>query len=270
MCGQVTHESRRGPRQCQEDRFVVSRIVNRDCVGWLLGVFDGHEGSAVSEFCADKATDFFNLTSAYNLEDALKNLMRELVSNTERFEDGSTASIAFVAESHRRVSIAILGDSPVLVSDRNGQLHVSPEHNVRSNIRERMAAEARGGEYDEGYVYRKGGGCGIQLSRVLGDSNLGEILSREPEVYTIDSPQWVLVASDGVLDPAHEVNGNLIDEVKILAQNRSDAGAIIKWAGGRGLADNATALVWVLNRGMSGFFYNLISDIESGLTKVLH
>ena len=84
------------------------------------------------------------------------------------------------------------------------------------------------------------------MGRALGDSYLSKILSREPDIYTIDNPQWVLVASDGIFDPDHENTSQLIEKVKKYAIRRSTAGDIMKWAESRGLKDNATALVWSL------------------------
>src|SRR3990167_9674146 len=110
---------------------------------------------------------------------------------TRQFREGSTLSIAWVREDHDEVSVAVLGDSPVIVVDQLGQVHVSPEHNVRTNLAERNAMVARGGSYRNGYVYNQLD-VGFQVSRALGDGDLDRILSREPEIYTIKNPRWVV------------------------------------------------------------------------------
>ena len=136
----------------------------------------------------------------------------------------------------------------MVVVDKQGAVHISPEHNVRSNLNERKAAEKRGGIYRDGYIWNdlSSLGSGLQMSRALGDAHLGKILSREPDIYVISNPEWVLVASDGVFDPDHENTSQLIEKVKKYAIRRSTAGDIMKWAESRGLKDNATALVWSL------------------------
>lgn len=160
------------------------------------------------------------------------------------FESGSTISVAVILESHKKISVAVLGDSPVVVLDKNGELHVSPEHNIRSNPAEREAVEKRGGIYKDGYVFAEKDGDGIQLSRILGDSHLSRIVSREPDVYTIFDPQWALLASDGIFDPGHESGLGALKEIKKLAFSRASAENVMQWAESRELKDNATALVW--------------------------
>ncbi|MBI3274029.1 MAG: hypothetical protein HYZ69_02700, partial [Candidatus Colwellbacteria bacterium] len=123
-----------------------------------------------------------------------------------------------------------------------------PEHNVRSNLEERKAAEQRGGIYSGGYIWNDLGslGQGLQMSRALGDAHLGNILSREPDVYTIAEPLWVLVASDGLFDPGHSDTYRLLQEIEDYAKRNATADELMKWVEKRGLKDNATALVWCI------------------------
>jgi serine/threonine protein phosphatase PrpC len=165
---------------------------------------------------------------------------------TEYLEEGSTISVALVIENPSKVSIAILGDSPVVVYDQRGQFHVSPEHNVRSNLEERKKAEQRGGHVVYGFLYAAAEGHGIQLSRALGDAYMGNVISHEPEIYTIPDPQWVLVASDGLFDPAHEDAGSRLEEILPFARQSAPAEYLMNLAEKRGLRDNATAVVWHL------------------------
>ena len=240
----ITFTTRQGPRDYQGDYHVIQRVEGTDFYGWLLAIFDGHVDKTVAEFCAREAGKIYNLTNPDYAEESLSNLIKELATYTEEFEAGSTASVVLVLESHDKVSAAVLGDSPVVVLDKNGQFHVSPSHNVRTNFEERSAAEKLGGVYLDGYIYIKDGDHGLQLSRVLGDVNLGEIISRVPEVYSVNEPQWILLASDGVFDSTHENTDYLFGEIKEMAKNKFTAEKIIEWAEDRGLDDNATAIVW--------------------------
>ena len=246
--GVVSVAIRQGPRPYWEDRHVCLRLGKPHLKGWLLAVMDGHNGKAVAELCAEKIGQIFQISDENQAEESLRNLIVNLNSQTECYLEGSTFSAALLLDNVPKATVAVLGDSPVAVLNTKGNLHISPEHNVRSNLKERKAAEERGGIYLNGYIHTDLSDLapGLQISRALGDSQLGKILSREPEIYTIQNPKWVLVASDGVFDPGHHNTSHLVEEVKKYAMQSSTAEDIMKWAESRGLEDNATAIVWNL------------------------
>ena len=237
----TTFAVKKGPRPYQEDRHYEAYIPDRKWL--LLAVMDGHGGADVSDFCANKIFEMMP-PDTDGPEQGLSTLIANLNSATRLYEAGSTFSGVIISEKPNTASVAILGDSPIVILDGKGQLHVSPEHNVRTNMNERKAAEARGGFYSQGYI------CGpreesLQMSRALGDTVLDGILCREPEIYTVHNPVWVLVASDGLFDPSHENTEDLLKEIKEFAKKRADADTLMAWAEKRGLRDNATAVVWI-------------------------
>ena len=244
----ITFATEQGPRTYQEDFAVHFRIKTPHMRGWLLAVMDGHKGKSVAELCANEIKGLFQPSDPNTIEIALRDVVAALNTKTAHLNEGSTLSIACILENHNKAVIAVLGDSPILVLDKHGELHMSPEHNVRSNSNERKAATKRGATYDGGYIYffdgDHGPQYGLQLSRVLGDAPLAKILSREPKIYTIVDPKWVLVASDGLLDPSHKDTKVLIHELKTRAKQYATADELLRWASERGLRDNATALVW--------------------------
>lgn len=235
----------RGPRSYQEDRFVNIVFLNVNCNCRLLAVMDGHAGSKVADICSENISNLFKLENEEQAEMALRSLIKDLNEMTSDCFEGSTLSIACFLEDQSKVSVAILGDSPVVALDNSGQLHISPEHNVRSNLKEREEAIGRGGVYEQGYIFARGDfKNGLQMSRALGDAYLGKVISHEPEIYTISNPAWVLVASDGIFDPDHRESEALFVEVKEFAERNASAQDIMNWAKSRDLEDNATALVW--------------------------
>ena len=245
----ITIAERQGDRSYQEDRHLSIQITLPNFTTWLLAVMDGHFGPKTSEFCSKKIGDLFKLTMADQPEIALKKIVAQLHAETKDFKEGTTLSLALIVEKPKQrfssVSVAILGDSPVIIYDKSGQIHVSPEHNVRTNSTERKAAEDRGGIYHtSGYIGISGFAYSLQLGRALGDAKFGKVLSRKPEIYTIPDPQWVLVATDGLLDPSHRDNANLIGEISAYAKEMANADTLMDWAEKRGLEDNATAIVW--------------------------
>lgn len=242
----ITYAQEQGPRAYQEDRSFKKQFKSSRLNGWILAVMDGHGGSRVAELCAKQIGKLFMPQDAANTEKALRHLVVALNSMTEQSQVGSTLSIACIPSNHKNVSIAVLGDSPVIVLDRKGQLHMSPEHNVRSNIEERRVAEKRGGVYEGGYLFTRNGDRGLQMSRALGDAYLENVISHEPDIYTIANPKWILVASDGLFDPGHSQSYALLREIESYAKNQATANDLMQWALSRGLQDNATALVWRL------------------------
>ena len=236
MAHNITSATAQGPRFYQEDRCVTLTNGDRS----LLVVLDGHGGPEVAEHCAERLK---TLDALPDTEAGLRGLVQILAAETADYGAGSTLSM--VSVTPEGAIVAVLGDSPVLVMDSDGHAHISPEHNVRTNLAERKAAVAKGAQYGNGYVWMPKGD-GLQMSRALGDSHLSSFLSREPEVYTIPNPRWVLVLSDGVLDPGHAKTSELIGDLQQLMVTIAEPTAqdVLDWAEARGLNDNATVVLW--------------------------
>ena len=241
----ITTSMARGPRGSQEDRSVVVSL--RD--GYLLAVFDGHNGNSVSDFCAKRlpglALQVWKDCQTNNDEYYyLRTIIQTLVSETATCVSGSTVSLAHVIESRGRVDVAVLGDSPVVVRSGVGSCWVSNEHNVRSNVKDRQFLESLGATIDHGYLCVECDGyfdkC-LQLTRALGDSDFNAYLLREPECASCDLGDESIVAlmSDGVYD--QRVVRRPADLSSISIDNAS---IIVDGALQRGTHDNVTAIVW--------------------------
>jgi len=254
MKKRVTIATRQGKRLFQEDFYVHLHLANENGLeGELLAVLDGHGGSTAARLCADEIHGLLKLESAADAENSLRQLIRELDGKTRHLSSGTTVSLALVLYDPPQVSIAILGDSPVVVLDNRGELHQSPNHNVRSNPEECAIAKKRGATYRQGHIFAPDCEDGLAMGRALGDAHLEEVLFREPDVYTITEPAWVLVASDGLFNPIYDPLMVMIDDLQFPAEDGADAAEIMRLAEAReeaeegkegGLEDNATALVW--------------------------
>ena len=250
LSGKVSVFSAKGARPYQEDRFVsIKKEIPNQEAGWLLAVMDGHIGLETVEFCAKNLESFFNQSVGEKNqvdEEVLKNTVKLLNEKTRHLATGSTISLVFVSETNSKVLVAVLGDSPVIVLDYNGEVHISPEHHVRTNVSERKAAVRRGAYYSGGYIWV--GELGLQMARALGDYCLDAVLSREPEVYTINlgPGSFIIVASDGVFDPEHSETANQIKRIVDLIRNNLtfDAKNLVNDAISRQTHDNATAIIW--------------------------
>ena len=105
------------------------------------------------------------------------------------------------------IVLAVLGDSPIQVLMTDGTEFVMPEHNVRSNYQESQDAMSRGGVVVNGYLFKDYGDYakGIQMSRTFGDVSLRSVTLQTPQTAVLKRADVssLLVASDGLTDPAH-------------------------------------------------------------------
>jgi len=243
---QITQFSKQNNRPYQEDRSFIKIMKT----GVLLGVFDGHGGEEVSDFCADNTVKIFNHISKEikkDPEETLKQLVKKLDEKTNYSYCGSTAAIVLIKNNEAHVSI--LGDSGVLIKTSSGSLWQSPEHNVRTNAKECDEAKARGGWVDtnRGYLFDRNvyNGQGLQMSRALGDRELSRVLNREPEIFhiPINKTSWILVYSDGLIDPSHANQNAVIGIVKAIETLPIGAEELVHAVSDVQNNDNSTAIL---------------------------
>jgi len=245
----ITTATKKGPRSYQEDRFVV--VEHGD--GVLLAVADGHGGVDVAKYVANHLKETWEacyddmaqtpLAEWGIVMQALKHTVQNLHAETQWLSAGSTLSIAFIPAHKKTAYIAVLGDSPVIVRKPNGELHISPEHNVRTNAAECDAAVERGAFIHCGYMSARYSGPGIQMTRVLGDAELDSIINREPEIYSVSLGSFLLVGSDGLFDPTHRTS--VAEQAAHLAEcifDGKDAKGIVDAT--EPAHDNVTAILW--------------------------
>jgi serine/threonine protein phosphatase PrpC len=247
----VSTATHQGSRYHQEDRAVVLEGINPSW-GQLLLVADGHSGSE----CADevvRATSsmwepLFNTFPRISPLNRINCLFRALDEATRRCSSGAAVSVVFIPRSQHFAYVGVLGDAPVFIWTKSSKLWHAPEHNVRSNPAEAKAAEERGGHVWLGYLQY--GEYGLQMSRALGDWNMRSVLLQAPECFRvpIGPDSFVLVGSDGVLDPGHRsiaTNGQPIIDMIIAGGTADD---IVNRAVGIPTRDNATAILWRASR----------------------
>lgn len=254
--GYVSSATEKGARSYQEDRFVVIRHKTRETEGWLLGVMDGHGGVEVAEFCEKNIENYFKIliSKPLMITDVLRELIRMLNEKLKHMNSGSTVSLVYIHEANdrgdaARAFVAILGDSPVMIKARNGDLVMSREHNTRTNLADRKVAIQRGAVYSGGYIWDDPNSDmrnGLQLTRALGDSALDKFLNREPEVYFIDlGPEsFVAVMSDGVVDPKHKDHKDIPGNLASIISNGGTAADLVNDALKRQTGDNVTVVLW--------------------------
>ncbi|MEK7628116.1 MAG: PP2C family serine/threonine-protein phosphatase [Patescibacteria group bacterium] len=234
-----------GGRAYQEDRVYTHDFSDTIMRGSLLAVMDGHFGFEAADICAARIPEIFSLKKPGCAKRSLHTLCRKLAEETKHCYSGTTLSTVCILEHEDVAHFATIGDSPVVAIDASGHVWHSESHNVRVNMKERAAAVRRGGFYSSsGYMYADLQGAGVQCTRVLGDWSLSRILSRKPSVFTVQSPRVILLATDGLVDPAHE-DDSLVEGLVTKLRSGADAHALLGWRITQGpVDDNATAIVW--------------------------
>jgi serine/threonine protein phosphatase PrpC len=225
--------SHKGRRDYQEDRLFTATYER----GTLLAVFDGHGGHEVSELAEKELPGLFadeigEDGATDKVPEVLRTVIQKLNIMTQHFEPGSTLSLAFIPVDKPVVTCAVMGDSPILIKDKDGKLNIAPDHNVRTNQAEADAATKRGGFVEGGYLYADFHGMGLQMARALGDSHLNKVLSRTPDIYEVGvgPNSWVLVASDGQFDPSHYGFKKSAQTIAEMIDQGSDAKALVHYA----------------------------------------
>lgn len=241
----VSTATDQGPRDKQED-FVVTFPFSG---GYLLAVMDGHGGKEAAKTCHDNIERLFMpAKDPKEMKRALMSLVSKLSTATQHIFGGTTLSIAVVMENTGVVILASLGDSPIFVRDAKGKIRVSKDDNIIANPEALKEALARGGAYSKGYIYnRVTWDHGLEMSRALGDSSLGNVLRRTPHVscVRINRDSIIVVATDGVLDPYKHVSTKETGrEIISLAENGYDAEKILAFYEARGIVDNASVILW--------------------------
>lgn len=243
IAGSISAGALHGPRQSQEDRYLILEPCCETGGGTLLAVMDGHGGEATADRCEELLVELIERSTHEHALDELTRVIVAIGEQVSALRSGSTLSVVWILPRSDVALWAVVGDSPIVILDSDGVAFVGPEHNVRTNAGERELAVSRGGLYEGGYICNPANGLGLQMSRALGDADMGMVIDRTPECGSVQRPRSILVASDGVLDPAHLDVASFDAAVAELRRGDS-AHDFLADADERGLRDNATAVVW--------------------------
>ncbi len=254
------HRNKRGR---QEDRYVVGACGG----GVLLAVLDGHGGATIAERAVTHLLKLFTaaLDQGAVISDALRTTVALLVDlcadggvydpmNMDQVPAGSTLSMAFIRGN--KITLAVLGDSPMLVYLADGTLHISPEHSVAHHAADIAAINARCVDQimsgtlfiDSDFLTLPRSGEQLQTTRALGDPEFDGIIGREPDImeYDMSLGGVVLIASDAIAVSNHPGSRHAFYRmIAELAYEGNDATALGQFAldSKHHITDNLTLLV---------------------------
>lgn len=244
--GFVTAASEKGRRDSQEDRFIDEIINIRELPhgkGRLMAVMDGTGGKDVAQRVANEIKQIFEeQLLKYNgnkIKQVLQETVNQLHHRTKYFKkQGTTLSIVYVPADELKAYVAVLGDSPVIILDRDGNINISPQHNTMHNDDEWQRVRKIGGVPEQPEQIRKvqiiqgtknicyidpkykrrfsntANTLFMNVSRMLGNKQFGKYLSTEADIYDVNlgPDSFIVLSSDGLLHRtlglygSHEIN----------------------------------------------------------------
>jgi serine/threonine protein phosphatase PrpC len=225
----------------------------------FIAVFDGHGGSAVSEFLKFHLKDFVKKHLEQNKYPtrALRDAFFEAHESMPIEMSNTTGSAAIVIlRKHREMWVANCGDCRAIMSSKVKSVSLSTDH--KPNRDDEMARiKQLGGTvtFNPNDVPRVQGN--LALSRSLGDKYLSPYVICEPEIRhfnIVDENKYIIMASDGLWD-VYE-NQDVINSIsntfsvpnkkQVKTLMREACHDLLNGSRMRMSGDNITIIFWIL------------------------
>jgi serine/threonine protein phosphatase PrpC len=210
----IYYTSIKGRRESNEDRHNIILNINNlmsDLNGInLLGIYDGHGGTHVSEFLEKNIPLYYcnkKLKTPFSEEyhcETFDTLQKKILENEKGYVCGSTCllNIMYKYEKEIHMNIINLGDCRTVIVYRNGSnKQVTTDHKPEDPI-EKKRIEKMGGE-----IYKDSEGTirigDLSLARAFGDGDNAPYISQKPDVfYKKITPQtkYIVMGCDGLWD----------------------------------------------------------------------
>lgn len=206
----VSYWSHRGKRAYMEDRFVIEHVGSTSMDKensipiTLLAVFDGHGGSAASQFCSDwissyirKKNDYYPDNISLAVESAFIKIDSDFVSSG--LLDGTTACAVTIVG--KRIMCCNSGDSRAIIVKKDGSVvSLSIDHKPDRDDETKRINDLGGRVIHWGRWRVEGV---LAVSRSIGDAKLKPYVTAEPEIveHGVENDDlFLVIASDGVWD----------------------------------------------------------------------
>lgn len=210
----IYYTSIKGRRDSNEDRHNIILNINKsnpdlNAVN-MLGIYDGHGGTFVSEFLERNLPKFYcnksfqlPFSEEYHCE-LFDLLQKKILENKKGYVCGSTCLLnlmyKFGDEIH--MNIINLGDCRLVIVYANGDFKQVTTDHKPDHPNEKNRLEMMGGE-----IYKDSEGTirigDLSLSRAFGDGDNLPYISQKPDVYykrITSQTKYVVMGCDGLWD----------------------------------------------------------------------
>lgn len=262
----VGYSTMQGWRKEMEDAHLIEQLEEEKSI---LGVYDGHQGNQVSQFCANEMATTLMGTTSYgqSYEDALIEAYLQLdsqmkttegmkklaeIKKTENYDNhmlvhgfcdmsqdiGTTALTAIIDE--HLMTIANVGDSRAVMLKNDEVIQLTTDH--KPSIKSEMERIQSCG----GVIRNNRVNGNLSLTRALGDHQFKKgndvnkyLISPIPEITNVDldgSEELVVMACDGVWDVMS--NEEVINHIKEGLENNHQLDFICEEILKKCLSDN--------------------------------
>jgi serine/threonine protein phosphatase PrpC len=184
-------------REAMEDRTITGTTSG----SLVVGVFDGHGGSIVSDHAAAHALDLIGMGILRGHRGATlwRSVFTQLDVDSRRC--GSTATLLLVTDAE--LAAAWVGDSRAIVVSADGWRPLTEDHRLE-NTEERRRVVAAGASIVPPYAVDPKTEYGLMVTRALGDRDLRRIgIVAEPDTRTVAiaaGDVGFIAATDGLWD----------------------------------------------------------------------
>lgn len=253
----IYYTSIKGRRDSNEDRHNIILNINKvktdlNAIN-VLGIYDGHGGTFVSEFLEKNLPKFYcnksfqlPFSEEYHCE-LFDLLQKKILQNKKGYVCGSTCLLnlmyKFGDEIH--MNIVNLGDCRLVIVYKNGDFKQVTTDHKPDDPKEKNRLEMMGGE-----IYKDSEGTirigDLSLSRAFGDGDNLPYISQKPDVhYKRITPQtkYVVMGCDGLWDVIN--NKDLFSILNRFKSNGSTnlAADLAQLALKKGTTDNVSIII---------------------------
>jgi len=211
---EIHYTSVKGRRDANEDRHTIILNINNTseklCAINLLGIYDGHGGTKVSEYLSENIPSYYcfphfktPFTKEYHIE-KFEEIQKDLLDKKIGYSMGSTCllNIMYKYKDELHMNIVNIGDSRLTIVYKNGKSKQITTDHKPDDEKETHRIEQMGGEVylDTEGVYRIGD---LSLSRAFGDGDNAPYISQKPDVYykkVCDLTKYIVMGCDGLWD----------------------------------------------------------------------
>lgn len=245
----ITSRSIQGGRPYQEDRYLCKKIGEHM---YLFGIFDGHGGSTVSDFCKKNIVTILKTEISHGGLSDIPVMLRKVFYNLDKLIDalnvpyeGSTVVICFMYNKH--VFFANAGDSMGYVFNNGTIKDMTYEHKASNKFESKRITDNKGVIMKDHFGIDRVFGS-LNLSRSIGDFYLKQWVISDPFVSSMylenlkTSQSYIFLASDGIWDVMDFQDVHSI----VTEKNNTDeenVTAIVQQALKRGSMDNITCVL---------------------------